>query len=102
MRSIVDFANELKDYFATKQALTNQKVLEITTPSFSTLPQTYTSSNVAAIANVTADHIVLNSAFSNSAAQISDWTITTGANSITIAGSISGSTDLKLLLGIKR
>ena len=68
------------------------KCLVITSSSFSSLPQTISN------ANVTANHVVINSVLSNPSAQTGDWTITTSSGSLTISGSISGSTTLTLYL----
>lgn len=68
------------------------KVLVITSSSFSSLPQTLTNSSI------TADHVVVNSVLSNPSAQTSDWTVTTSSGSLSISGSISGSTTLTLYL----
>ena len=67
-------------------------VLVITSSSFSSLPQTISNNKI------TAKHVVLNSVLSNSSAQISDWTATTADGSLTVSGSISGSTTLTLYL----
>ena len=68
------------------------KPLRVTTPSFSSLPTTFSATGV------TADMVVAEAVLSNPAAQTGAWTITTAANSITIAGTISGTTTLTLLL----
>lgn len=68
------------------------KCLVLTSASFSSLPQTITN------ANITSSHVVINSVLSNPAAQTGDWTVTTSNGSLTIAGSISGSTTLTLYL----
>ena len=68
------------------------KCLVITSSSFSSLPQTISN------ANVTANHVVINSVLSNPSAQTGDWTVTTSSGSLTISGSISGSTTLTLYL----
>lgn len=67
-------------------------VLQITSGSFSSLPQTITN------AKITAKHVVVNSVLSNPSAQISDWTVTTTDGSLTISGSISGTTTITLYL----
>lgn len=70
-------------------------VLDITTPSFSSLPKTYYSEYI------TAKHEVPKGGgieLSNPSAQTGDWTITTADGSITISGSISGSTTAKFTL----
>lgn len=71
---------------------TASNVLVVTTSSFSSLPQTVSNSKI------TAKHVVLNSVLSNPSAQISDWTVSTSAGSLTISGSISGTTTLTLYL----
>lgn len=72
------------------------KTVEVTSSSFSSLPVTITDSNI------TADHVVVNSVLSNPSAQTGDWTVTTAAGSLTIAGSISGSTTVTLYLNVKQ
>lgn len=71
------------------------KVLEITVPSFSSLPTTVNDSAI------TAQHVVVNSVLSNPSAQTGDWTVTTLDGSVSISGSISGSTTLTLYLAVK-
>lgn len=71
-------------------------VLQVDVPSFSSLPQTVSN------ADVTADHVVVNSVLGTPSAQTGDWTVTTSAGSLTIAGTISGSTTLTLYLAIKQ
>jgi len=76
-------------------------VIEVTTPSFSSLPQTYT------VSGITANHTLVQDGFaflSNPSAQGSDWTITTAANAVTISGTFSGTTatTVKMSLGVKR
>lgn len=74
----------------------NKKVLVITTSNFSSLPQTITNSAI------TSNMVVVNSVLSNTSAQTSVWTINTTDGSLTITGSISGSTTLTLYLLEKR
>lgn len=62
--------------------------------TISSLPTTITDSNI------TADMVVLESTLSNPSAQTSDWDITTANGSVTISGSISGSTNLILYFGV--
>ena len=70
----------------------DHEAIRVTTPSFSSLPTTFTATGV------TADMVVAEAVLSNPAAQTGAWTITTAADSITIAGTISGTTALTLLL----
>ena len=61
--------------------------------AFSSLPVTFENDAI------TADMVVLNSVLSNPTAQINNWTVTTAAGSLTISGSIRGSTTITLYLG---
>ena len=60
--------------------------------SFNSLPKTVTNSAV------TSDMVVAASTLGTPSAQTGDWTVTTSAGSLTISGTISGSTTLKLVL----
>lgn len=64
----------------------------ITTDAFSSLPHTYSNTKIKA------HHVVVDSQLSNPSAQTSDWTVTTANGSMTISGSISGSTTLTVKL----
>lgn len=68
------------------------ETLVVSVASFSALPQTITN------ANIEDDMVVVNSVLSNPSAQTSDWTITTSSGSLTISGSISGTTTATLYL----
>lgn len=72
--------------------VTKESVLVVDVASFSSLPQTITN------ANITSDMVVVNSVLGTPSAQTSDWTVTTASGSVTVAGSISGSTTLTLYL----
>ena len=85
------------DLGSTKQALA-KKALVITLPNVSTSKLSFTSSDVAAIANVTADHVVIESVLSNPSAQLSDWTITTASNSIIVSGTVASGATTNLTL----
>lgn len=86
---VTDASGQAIDSGVTVQEL---KALVIESGSFSSLPQTLSN------ANITADHIVMESILSNPSAQTSDWTVTTSAGSLTISGSISGTTTITLYL----
>ena len=73
-------------------ALDELRVLQIDVASFSSLPQTVTDSRI------TSDMVVLSTELGTPSAQNGDWTVTTSNGSLTVAGSISGSTTLKLTL----
>lgn len=68
------------------------KVLIVEVASFNSLPQTITN------ANIESDMVCINSELGNSSAKPGDWTITTGNGTLTISGTISGSTTLKMYL----
>ena len=72
------------------------KCIEVVSSSFSTLPQTIND------ALITADHVVVNSILSHPEAQKTEWTVTTNSGSLTISGTISGSTSITLYLIKKR
>lgn len=67
-------------------------VLVRTIVRISSLPYTVTYSNI------TSDMVVLKAELGTPSAQTSDWTVETSDGSLTIDGSISGSTSLKLYL----
>lgn len=71
-------------------SLADFMVTTITLSAVSALPFTYTNSSIMA------EHKVVRSVLSNPSAQRSDWTVTTEAGSLTISGTISGSTDITL------
>ena len=104
LRLASDVDDTYEPYAKTNRELTEEcitDVFEVTTPAFSSLPQTFTAPGI------TADHelIVDGSAMlSNPSSQGGDWTITTGRNSITISGTFAGSTatTVNMTLGIKR
>lgn len=77
---------------SVKDAIDGLRTVPLTMGSFNSLPQTINN------AKITEDHVVVKSELSNPGAQTGDWTVTTSAGSLTITGSISGSTTLKLYL----
>lgn len=77
-----------------------KNVIEVTTPSFSSLPKTFNA------AGITADHELVQDGYayvSVPSAMGADWSITTGAGTITISGTFSGSTAayVKATFGVK-
>ena len=77
---------------AKAEAIDEIKCLVLTSSSFSFLPQTITNTAI------TSDMVVINSVLSNPSAQTGDWTVTTSNGSLSISGSISGSTTITLYL----
>ena len=68
------------------------QVLAVNCGTISSLPKTVTN------ANITNDMVVLQSTLGTPTAQLSDWTVTTANGTLTISGTISGSTTLTLYL----
>ena len=68
------------------------KVLKVTKSSVSSLSTTITHSGI------TSSMEVLHTVLSNPSAQTGDWTVTTSNGSLSISGSISGSTNITLYL----
>lgn len=64
----------------------------VSVTSLSSLP--YTISN----SKITANHRVVNAILSNTLCQPSDWSYSTSAGSVTVSGTISGTTNLYLCL----
>lgn len=72
----------------------NTVVVEL--PAFSSLPQTITDGRIRE------RHVVINSILGTPSAQTNDWTVATSDGSLTVSGTISGSTTLTLYLNIGR
>lgn len=68
------------------------EVLVIDCGTISSLPNTITNTNIED------DMVVVQSVLGTPTAQTGDWTVTTSAGSLTVSGSISGSTTLTLYL----
>lgn len=75
-----------------KGLVNNNNILEINCGTISSLPATISN------ASVTANHTVIRHVLSNPSAMRSDWTIATSDGSLTISGTVSGSTSLQLYL----
>ena len=69
-------------------------LLKVTKSSVSSLSTTITNSNI------TSNMEVVNCVLSNPSAQTGDWTVTTASGSLTISGSISGTTNITLYLAV--
>ncbi len=91
--SSVSFSQIAKIVASTIQGL---ETLVLTTASFSGLPQTITDDRI------NSNHIVVKSILSNPGVQTGEWTITTTNGSLTISGSINGSTTLTLYLNMAK
>lgn len=68
-------------------------IIVVSKSSISSLPTTISDNSIIA------DHVVIESTLSNPSAQTGDWTVTTSAGTATISGTISGTTDITLVLG---
>lgn len=75
-----------------KDATARLLILDI--DAFSALPLTITNSKI------TANHVVVREELGSPNAQKSNWTVVTSSGSLTVNGTISGSTTLRLILGI--
>jgi hypothetical protein len=71
-----------------------REIITVNIGSFSSLPKTV--SNAA----IKAAHTVLAYTLGTPSAQTGDWQVGTAAGSLTITGSISGSTTMKIILGL--
>lgn len=69
-----------------------REVVVVEIASFSSLPKTVNNSNIIS------GMVVINAVFGNPSAQIGDWTATTSNGSVSLTGTISGSTTLTLYL----
>lgn len=79
---------------ALKTQVDAVKVLKISMSSFSSLPQTISNSKI------TANHEVINAVLGTPSAQTGNWSVVTAAGSLTISGTISGSTTAVLYLAV--
>lgn len=77
---------------AAEESLRDAGVLVVNCGTISSLPKTVANSNI------TSDMVSVKETFGTPSAQTSDWTVTTTSGSLTISGSISGSTTLILYL----
>lgn len=68
-------------------------IVQVNCGTITSLP--FTKSN----ANILASHVVLNAVLNNPAAQVGTWTVVTSNGSLTVSGTINGSTTLTLYLG---
>ena len=79
-----------------EQGIYDASPLVVSKSSVSSLPTTI--SNAA----ITDDMVCVNSTLSNPSAQLSDWTVTTSSGSVSISGTISGTTNITLYLSKSR
>lgn len=77
----------------TTKANFDTEILTVNMGTVSSLPKTVSN------AKITADHVVIQAELGTPAAQTGDWTVTTSAGSVTLSGTISGSTTVTLVLG---
>lgn len=77
----------------TSKANFDTEILVVNMGTVSSLPKTVSN------AKITADHVVIQAELGTPTAQTGDWTVTTSAGSVTLSGTISGSTTVTLVLG---
>ena len=85
--------DQTRDYINDMVDSMSDSLLTIEIPSFSALPQTVTNSRI------TSEHVVVSATLGTPEAVVGEWTVTTANGSLTITGTISGSTTLRLVLG---
>ena len=84
---------DINDNMDAIDAAFGRNNLFVSISNLSALPYTYSNTKI------TAKHRVVNMILSNTAAQPSDWSYSSSAGSITISGTISGTTNVYLILG---
>ena len=95
MKSIVDYTNKLKDFFASNTALTKMEVLTIATESTQVNALPYTFSNP----NIETDMVCVGMVLGTPSAKMSDWVVNTDtAGQAKISGTLSGSTTITIFL----
>lgn len=72
----------------------DKRIVTINCGTISSLPHTVSN------ANILAKHVPIQWWLGTPQAQVSAWTVTTTAGSLTISGTISGTTTLTLMLGV--
>ena len=72
--------------------LASTDAITVNIASFNSLPQTVSD------ASITADHVAVHCELGTPTAMTGDWTITTSAGSLTVSGTMTGSTTLQLVL----
>lgn len=77
----------------TTKANFDTEILVVNIGPVSSLPVTVSN------AKITADHVVIQATVGTPTAQTGVWTVTTSAGSVTLSGTISGSTTVTLVLG---
>lgn len=83
---------DINDNMDTIDGAFGRNNMYVSLSNVSALPYTYSNTKI------TAKHRVVNMVLSNTAAQQSDWSYSSSAGSITISGTISGTTNIYLYL----
>lgn len=97
MKSIIDYTNLLKSFFAQKQALTEQTLY------FTSVACAATTGNFATVSDssISVDHVVVECTFTNPAAITTDVTWTTANGSLTLNGTCASATTANITLSKK-
>ena len=85
--------DQTRDYINDLVTVLNRGLLLVESASFSSLPKTISNDQI------TANHVALKLELGTPTAMVGEWTVTTSSGSLTISGTISGSTTIKLVLG---
>ena len=98
--ALVTYGRARTEHKNAMDAAAQASVVKVTFHSVSSLPQTQTvPAGMAAYTHVIDDtYICIGSVFSNPAAITGDLTVTTSERSVTVSGTISGTTDIELYL----
>lgn len=83
--------DQTRDYINSMVTELKRGVLKVSA-SVTSLPKTIYSTKI------TADHIATHMEASTPSAWVGEWTVTTAAGSLTISGTLSGTTDVVILL----
>ena len=87
-----------KNLYDAWHPLERSAIVKVVFTGISSLPVTRTEMATMAEPYLTEDLELIHADISNPAAQAGDWTITTATRSVTVSGSISGTTDITLYL----
>lgn len=85
----------LSFWSGVKSLFNRSKIVVIDCGTISSLPKTVSNSAI------TSDHVCIKAELGDSTAQRNNWTVVTSDGSLTVSGTISGSTTLKLYMGLK-
>lgn len=95
--SIAKF-KDVYDYYSANRTKARSACTGVFISNVSSLPVTHTQLVTSGATLITADYWCVSMRLTNPAAQTGDWTVTTGDRTVTVSGTISGTTDIILFL----